>query len=297
MKPTSQKILFFGTEDFSATTLQRLIDDGYNIAAVITKPDMKKGRGQKLVQPIVKKIALEHNIPVWQPIKLMDIADSITKMRPVAGVLVSYGKIIPQKIIDLFSPGIINIHPSLLPMYRGPSPIESAINNGDTKTGVSIMQLSAAMDAGPVYDQLDYHLSGNETRPELYLTLGNIGASRLSEILPDILSGNIAAIPQDDNQASYCHLLSKEDAYMDPSQHTAAEIERHIRAHLGFPKTRLPVLGSELIITSARVSSEKNTPLDIKCRDGAYISIDELVAPSGRSMSAHSFLNGYLSKP
>ena len=163
----SKTIVFFGTEEFSAVSLRRLIDDGFSIPAVITKPDSKKGRGKKMVPSAVKILAEEYKIPVWQPRKLADIVSDIKSLDDPIGVLVSYGKIIPQSVIDLFSPGIVNVHPSLLPKYRGPSPIETAILNGDDKTGISIMQLSADMDAGPVYDQLEVGLDGNETAPQL----------------------------------------------------------------------------------------------------------------------------------
>lgn len=129
-------------------------------------------------------------------------------------MLVSYGKIIPQAVIDLFYPGIINVHPSLLPLYRGPSPIRSAIANRDAKTGVTLMQLSKAMDAGPLYYQVPYALDQTETRPELYQTLGQLGANILVQQLPAILNGSLQPIPQNDAEATYCQLLTK-SSYLD----------------------------------------------------------------------------------
>ena len=166
MQNMSKTVVFFGTEDFSLTALQGLVTAGYTIAAVVTKPDSKRGRDQKLTPPSVKVFAHEQGIPVWQPTKLAEITADIQALGDVAGVLVSYGKIIPQATIDLFDPGIINVHPSLLPLYRGPSPIESAIKNGDTQTGATIMQLAAGMDSGPIYAQMVHPLSGAETRPQ-----------------------------------------------------------------------------------------------------------------------------------
>ena len=161
--PTSgisrQPIVFFGTEDFSLYSLRALVEAGFNIVAVITKLDSRRGRSNKLVQPAVKQFASQHHIPVWQPNRLKDIISDIKNITPQpTGVLVSYGKIIPQTIIDLFHPGVINVHPSLLPKYRGPSPIESAIANRDKNTGVTIMRLEQAMDAGPIYYQEAYPL-------------------------------------------------------------------------------------------------------------------------------------------
>jgi methionyl-tRNA formyltransferase len=287
------KIIFFGTEDFSLTALTGLIEAGYDIAAVVTKPDSKKGRGQTLTPPSVKVLATRYNIPVWQPTKLVDITANIQALQPVAGVLVSYGKIIPQSIIDLFTPGIINVHPSLLPKYRGPSPIESAILHGDAETGVSIMQLAAAMDAGPVYTAKTYPLTGTETRPELYHALADVGTNLLLETLPMIIDKSLAPTPQDEAAASYCQLLQKEDSFLDPKTHTASQAERHVRAYLHFPKTKIQLGEYTLIITKAHVGDHQKTPLDVLCQDGAFLIVDELIAPSGRQMSAEAFLRGY----
>ncbi len=293
MTKRSKPVLFFGTEDFSLIALRGLVGDGYDIRAVITKPDSARGRGHKISKPSVKLYAESKNIPVWQPVKLSEVAEDIKAIGDVAGVLVSYGQIIPQSIIDLFTPGIINLHPSLLPNYRGPSPIESAILNGDEETGVSIMQLSAKMDAGPVYIQEEIELNGHETKPELYNKLGEIGTAKLLAVLPQILDGSVQPIEQDDTQATYCNLLTKDDGLLDPTKMTAMEAERRIRAFLGFPKTRLKIFDELRIITSAHVSDKAKTPLDVMFSDRTYLIIDELVAPSGKIVSAASFLNGY----
>ena len=293
MTKISETIVFFGTEDFSLATLEQLIDAGYSIAAVVTKPDAPRGRGHKLTPPSVKVLAQQHNIPVLQPQKLKEIAEDLRALGPATGVLVSYGKIIPQSIIDLFTPGIINVHPSLLPKYRGPSPIESAIENGDRETGVSIMQLSAAMDAGPVYTQIHHPLTGTETQPELYATLAQKGAETLLKTLPAIIRGELQPTPQNDAQATYCQLLSKEDAWLNPSNLTAQQAERKIRAHLAWPKSKLHFGDHTIIITKAHVASTQKTPLDIMCQDGVFLCIDEVIAPSGRRMHAEDFLRGY----
>ena len=289
----SKKIVFFGTEDFSLTALKGLVEAGFPVVAVITKPDSKRGRDQKLTPPAVKIYASEHNIAVWQPDKLSSIVADIQNQGEVVGVLVSFGKIIPESIINLFNPGIINVHPSLLPLYRGPSPIESVIINGDQQTGVTIMQLSARMDAGPIYSQTVYPLSGSETKPQLYKALASAGTSLLLNQLPVILGELLQPIAQDENNATYCQLLDKKDAWLQPSLLSAVQAERLIRAHLGSPKTKINLLGYELIITKAHISTESKTPLDIQCQDGAYLAIDELVAPSGRTMTAQAFINGY----
>ena len=289
----TDRIIFFGTEAFSADALRALIASNFNVVAVVTKPDQPKGRGHKLTEPLVKTIAREHDIPVWQPTKLADVAEQITSLQPVAGVLVSYGKIIPQSIIDLFTPGIINVHPSLLSRYRGPSPIEAAIIHHDNQTGVTIMQLSAAMDAGPIYAQRIIPLDHTETKPALYATLSRIGNQLLVDTLPDILSGALTPTPQNDADATYCSLLSKQDGLLDPADLTAVQAETRVRAFLGFPRTRLPLGDQTLIITRAHVSKTAETPLSVQFSDGNYLIPDELIAPSGKTMPAEAFLRGH----
>jgi methionyl-tRNA formyltransferase len=317
MMNMSKTIIFFGTDSFSASALQSLIEAKYDIAAVVTKPDSKSGRGQQLTAPLVKQIAQKNGIPVWQPTKLVEIIDDITAIKQttdVIGVLSSYGRIVPQAIIDLFSPGIINIHPSLLPLYRGPSPIETALINGDSQTGVSIMKLTAEMDAGPVYAQEIYTLDGTETAPQLYQTLAALGGRMLIETLPSIIEANLLPSPQS-NAAIFCYLLKKEDALLNTDEMTAVQAERQVRAYLAFPKTKLLITRSEkntnepedkiknetesIIITKAHLTVDQgeSTPTEkdfiVAFKDTSYLTIDELIAPSGKLMSGQSFKNGY----
>ena len=293
MTPTSKTIVFFGTDSFSAVSLRELIAKGFSIAAVVTKPDSQKGRGRKLTKSIVKEIAEAHNIPVWQPVKVTEIAEAVRALEAPIGVLVSYGKIIPEQVINLFTPGIVNVHPSLLPKYRGPSPIESAIVNGDTETGVTIMQLSKAMDAGPIYSQITVQLTDTETAPELEDQLAELGAQQLTLTLPAIMNGQVAPTPQHDEAATYCHLLSKENSLLATKTLTAEQAERQVRAYLAFPKTKTEVLGHSVVITKAHISSENESALSLLCADDRFLTIDELIGPSGKPMTAKAFLNGY----
>lgn len=293
MTHASKTILFFGTDAFSAVSLRALLDAQVSIAGVFTKPDSQQGRGRKLSASVVKEIALEHDIPVHQPTSSAELHAAVSAYDNPAGILVSYGRIIPQWVLDIFSPGIINVHPSLLPKYRGPSPIESAILHGDKETGVSVMQLTAAMDAGPVYGQVSHILTGAETAPELEATLAEQGADLLVRLLPDILDGSCQATPQDDTDTTYCNLLSKNDAVLDLSLLTAAQAERQVRAFLAFPKSKLTVLGQPIVVTQASVQTEQQHALDLKCADGAFLRIEHLIGPSGKPMTAAAFLNGY----
>lgn len=294
MTHTSKTIIFFGTDEFSAISLRELIAKGFSIGAVVTKPDTQRGRGRILTKPVVKEIAEANNIPVWQPASITDITEAVKEIENPIGVLVSFGKIIPESVISLFKPGIVNVHPSLLPKYRGPSPVESAILHGDTETGVTIMQLSKEMDAGPIYSQVTVPLNDTETAPELERQLGELGAQQLSLTLPAIMNETAQATAQDESLASYCQLLKKEDSLLDPTTVSANEAERRVRAYVAFPKTKLTVAGQPIIVTKAHVSAQKASPLDIECNDGRFLSIDELIGPSGRAMNAQAFSNGYI---
>lgn len=289
------KLMFFGTEDFSVPTLQKLIEANYKIVAAVTKPDTLRGRGHKLDQPAVKKNAAVNNIKVLQPAKVTEILPEIQKLQPEVGVLVSYGKIIPESIIEAFPKGIINIHPSLLPIYRGPSPIESAILNGDKVTGISIMSLEKAMDAGPVYLQEHIELSGIETKNELYDQFSRQGAKLLIENLPRILDGSIKSTSQDESEATYCQMITKSDGDLDPITMTADECERRIRAFIGWPKTRINLLGKNIIVTKARVLADfsgDKWPDVILCKNNSALQITEIVSPNGKQMKTADYFRG-----
>jgi methionyl-tRNA formyltransferase len=290
---TLKPLIFFGTEDFSLPSLKALIDEGWPIKAVVTKPDTRRGRGRVMSSPGAARMAIENKIPVLQPAKLGEIKHEIQQLEVSVGVLVSYGKIIPKDIIDLFSIGIINIHPSLLPQYRGPSPIEAAILNGDSETGVSLMKLTPAMDAGPVYVQQRVQLDGSETKIELYSRLSNLGAGMLIKHLGAITDEKMLPAPQYEAEATYTKLLSKADGVID-WQESAEIIERKIRAYAGYPKTRAELNFKEVIITKARVASNKDDgELVVECGQNSYLEIETLIGPSGKTMSGSDFKRGY----
>ena len=295
----SRKIIFFGNErlvsglDHTETpVLKSLIDAGYDIKAVVANDAGTKSRKQKVLE--VAELAVANNIPVHTPHRPMDIYDELASYGADAGVLVAYGRIVPQKLIDLFPFGIINIHPSLLPKYRGPSPIESAIANGDESTGVSIMALSAKMDAGPVYHQVEYNLPLYETAPHLSQKLAGLAASELIATLPKIFDGSLTPVAQDESQATYCQLISKDDARLKPETQTAEQAERLVRAYKAYPRARLNAAGHEVIILEAHTTIDQVTALDVPFKDGSYLAIDRLIAPSGKTMDASAFIKGYL---
>ena len=290
------RIVFFGTESESALVLEKLIANNFDIVAIITKPDSQRGRGRKIDSPATKKVADANNIKCLQPDNLLDIQDdlhNIISLNSVKiGVLVSYGKIIPTSIINAFPKGIINIHPSLLPKYRGPSPIETAILNGDQKTGVSIMALSAQMDAGPIYIQTSVPLNDKEYSSNLYETLFNLGGDILVENFEKIANSEIKPTEQDSSRATYCQLLNKSEGNLNPATMTASECERRVRAFSKYPKTRIDFAGHNIIITKSH-TEQYESKFGVKCADDKWLAIDELISPSsGKKMSAESYLNG-----
>ncbi len=295
---TSKTIVFFGNERLvsglektDAPVLRGLLAHAYDIKAIVSHHSNSKSRTYRGLE--VAEIGESHNIPVLLPQRPTEIIAQLAAYRAEIGILVAYGRIIPQSIINLFPKGIVNIHPSLLPKYRGPTPIESAIVAGDSHTGVSIMQLMAGMDTGPIYGQTTVKLHDHETKFDIYDKLSRQGTELLLTLLPRILDGSLQPVPQDGSQATYTQLLNKTDAQLDLTILTAAQAERRVRAYLRFPKSKFSILGNDIIITKAHVSSHQKTPLDLICRDGAFLSVDELIAPSGRHMSTEAFLRGY----
>ena len=298
MKNTSTKILFFGNERLvsglkhtDAPVLNGLIEHGYDVRAIISHHSDSQSRNKRHLE--VAEIGEQHNIPVLLPNKPTDIFDQIAAYKADVAILVAYGRIIPQKVIDLFPMGIINVHPSLLPRYRGPTPIESAIINGDSHTGVSIMQLTAGMDSGPVYGQATIPLTQTEDKFDAYNKLSQAGSELLFKLLPSILDGSLQPSKQNESEATYSSLLNKTDGHLDLMTLTATQAERYIRAYLGFPKTKLTVNNHPIVVTKAHIVATKESSLDLECKGPSYLRIDQLIAPSGRTMDGEAFLRGY----
>jgi methionyl-tRNA formyltransferase len=295
------KIVFFGNEqlvqglDKSTTpTFDGLVASQHQVVALVL-PRQAKATSRKARPSVIAESAQSHNIEIIYA-EEVDLPQTLQKLAADIGVLVSYGKIVPQSVIDVFPNGIINIHPSLLPKYRGPTPLETAILNGDSETGVSLMSLSAKMDAGPIYAQAKIALSPSETKLTLYEKAISAGSQLLLANIDYILNGKLKPTAQDDAQATFTNLLTKADGQLDPSALTATDCERRIRAYLGFPKTRLNLLGQDIIITKAQVLDQFNGD-DwndvIKCANDTYLQIKEVISPnSGKTMPTADYLRG-----
>lgn len=289
------KVVFFGSESFSDNALRALITAGFDVVGVVTKKDSYRGRGRKLEAPQVKKTADSYDIPVAQPDKLRGINQWLNDLKPSVGVLASFGKFIPDSTLQVFRHGIVNIHPSMLPKHRGATPIESTILDGDAKAGVTLMRISHDMDAGPIFAQSSIDLSGAETSPELYRTLGDIGAKLLIEHLPAIVDGTLIPTTQDNHTATYCSTLGKKDGVVEPARQTACQIERRVRAFLAYPKSHLLYHTYDIILKKTHVVSgnANKSPMTVDCADDTKLAIDQLMY-NGKLMSASDFYNGYI---
>ncbi len=304
MKKMSKKILFFGNERLAtgvitgAPTLQALIAAGYEIPAVVVAQN-EVGRSRQVRELEVATVAKTHSIPVISPADLNKARNELSAFNAKAAVLIAYGKIVPEAILNLFPHGIINIHPSLLPKHRGPTPIESAILQGDTETGVSLMRLSNEMDAGPVYAQKTVLLRGDEIKPFLATQLLNLGKDMLLEHLPGILSGELEPTAQDGSKATYDKLIEKSAGKLDFNK-PATVLEQEIRAYTGWPRSRTTIGTTDVIITKAHVSDGKgkagnlwieSKQLGVYSGEGVLI-IDSLIPAGKKEMSAQAFLAG-----
>lgn len=204
------KIVFMGTATFSEAVLKNLIQHDYNIVQVVSQPDRRVGRKKELKMPEVKVVALEHDIPVFQPQRIKEDYQAILDMQPDLIITAAYGQMIPQEVLDCPRLGCINVHASLLPKYRGGAPVHYAILNGDEKTGVTIMYMVKKMDAGNIIYQKETPISYDETVGELYDRLSTLGAEAIVEAMPAIIEGTNASIPQDESKVTYSPVISRE---------------------------------------------------------------------------------------
>ena len=212
------RIVFMGTPPFATEVLDTLISAGHSISTVYTQPDRRSGRGRHLITPSVKQYAIERNLPVIQPTKLGSSSQDIEHLasfKADVAIVCAYGQILPQQALDIFEYGCVNIHPSLLPSYRGPSPVATAILNGETETGVTIMSLDAGMDTGPIFDQKRVKIQANESCTVLTNRLFKMGADLLLDTLDKHIKGKIQPIKQDDSKATYTHFFSKKDGLIN----------------------------------------------------------------------------------
>ena len=301
---TPLRIIFAGTPDFAARHLQALIDSEHDVIAVYTQPDRPAGRGQQLQPSAVKQLALQHNISVLQPksLKKAPAQQELASLNADLMVVVAYGLILPQVVLDTPKLGCINVHGSLLPRWRGAAPIQRAIWAGDTDTGITIMQMDAGLDTGAMLSKVYCPIKDTDTSASLYDTLAQLGPDALLQALQNLPQLQQQAQPQDDALATYAEKLHKDEALLDFSK-SAAALEREIRAFNPWPVSYLNLAQGTVKVWQASVyatnedkvagtvvSADKHG-IRIACAEGALV-ITQLQPPGKKAMSAADFLNG-----
>ena len=312
-------IIFMGTPDFAAESLKEVIKSGYNVQAVVTNPDRPKGRGMKMIATPVKEVAIENNIPVYQPLKVkenFEFIDMLKNLNPDVICVVAYGKILPKEILEIPKYGCINVHASLLPKYRGAAPIQWSILNGDEKTGVTTMYMDIGMDTGDMILKEEVKIGESETTGELWNRLSIIGANLLVKTLKEIENGTAKRIPQG-NDFTVAPMLSKDMSKIEWKNKTAKEIKNLVRG-------LNPIMGAYSMFNGKKIKFWKVDALDendievknilgdidlesekagnvlladskrglfIKTING-ILSIQEIQGENARKMSINDFLRG-----
>lgn len=300
------RIVFMGTPDFAEESLRALLDAGEEIAAVFTQPDKPRGRGMISSFSPVKTLALEHGIPIHQPVTFKDGAatELLRTLAPDLLVVVAYGRILPQGFLDVAKYGSINVHGSLLPHYRGAAPIQWAVLNGDTTTGVSVQYMAAAMDAGDVIAARETEIGEFETSGQLFDRLKLLGAELLVETVRKIGAGDIVRVPQNEADATYTRMLSKEMSPIDWSR-SPREIVKHIcgldpwpvaSAELGGVVFRVfgaAYTDTQTFLAPGKIVSVGKAGIEVACGGGRTILLTEVQAAGKKRMSAAAFLLGH----
>ena len=295
-----------GTPDISATCLKKILADGFEVVGVYTQPDRPKGRGMKLVASPVKELALAHNIPVFQPenFRADEDVQALADLKPDVCAVVAYGRILPQRVLDIPTKGCINIHTSLLPQYRGSAPYQWAVLDGLKETGVSSMYLVREMDAGDIIDVSRTPIGENETAGELLDRLADLGADLLSKTLGRMVEGDVPATPQDPEKVSFAPMLDKSMCPIDWSK-PAQRVHDQVRGLHPWPIATAELGGTKFkihqtVLVGETTGKAPGTPIELNkkglrvaCGDGTVIEIRQLQAEGGKRMAAPDYFRGH----
>jgi methionyl-tRNA formyltransferase len=304
---TGLRLVFMGTPEFACPTLQRLIDRGEHVIAVVTQPDRPKGRGQQLAAPPVKLLAERHGIPVLQPVKVRapEFIATVRELRPDLIVVVAFGQILPKALLDLPRHGCINVHASLLPSYRGAAPINWCIINGERETGVTTMQMDVGLDTGDMLLKKATPIGPDEDAQALHDRLAVVGAEALAETLDMLNAGRLSPEKQDDALSSYAQLLKKEDGLIDWEKEPRA-ICNLVRGLTPWPGAYTKLAGKTLKVCRCRLTDGSGTPGTVLRADraglvvaagGGGVLIEELQLEGKKRLTARDFLAGYNINP
>ena len=297
------RVVFMGTPDIAATCLKRILADGFQVVGVYTQPDRPKNRGMKLFPSPVKEVALAHDLPVFQPenFREEETVRELADLKPDVVAVVAYGRILPQKVLDVAPLGFINIHASLLPKYRGSAPYQWAVLDGLQETGVSAMYLCREMDAGDVIDVAKTPIDPNETAGMLLDRLAVLGAELLSNTLSKVEKGEAKGVPQDESLVCYAPMLDKSMCPIDFTK-TAQQVHNQVRGLHPWPVATTCIGGKNIKIHETVIAEGKGTPgqilgltktgLLIACGEGA-VEIRSLQAEGGKRMGAVDYFRGH----
>jgi methionyl-tRNA formyltransferase len=297
------RVIFMGTPEFACPALQKLVDRGEQVVAVVTQPDRPKGRGQRLMPPPVKELAVRHEIPVYQPVKVRapEFVEIIRSFAPDVIVVVAFGQILPKVLLDIPPLGCINVHASLLPRYRGAAPLNWCIINGETETGVTTMLMDVGLDTGPMLLKQSTPVGQNEDILSLHDRMSIMGAELLSETLDGLAAGTIVPQEQEDSRSCYAAMLKKEDGRIDWNRN-AGSIHNQVRGLAAWPVAYTFLDDQVLKVYRARVAGGSGLPgtvlqankqgIEVACKKGSLI-IEELQLAGKKRLEAVSFLAGY----
>ena len=313
-------IVFFGTPQFAVPTLQRLLDSTHTVAGVVTQPDRPRGRGHRVTDAPVKALAVERHIPVMQPDRLKppDVADAMRAWQPDLGVVAAYGRIIPEHLLAIPRLGMINVHASLLPRYRGAAPVHRAVIDGESETGITIMRIVKELDAGAMFARATRPIGPDETSDVVEAALAELGANLLARVVEQIAAGTAREEPQDPARATYAPRLTKEEGLIDWSQPSSG-IHNRVRGLYPWPHAYTFVDGARLIVLRSRVDpadlegprdNEDKAPalpgtivgvtrdaIQVATGEGGQLAIVEVQPEGRRPMLVRDFLAGHPIRP
>lgn len=303
---TRLRVVFFGTPDFAVPTLEALLGSRHDVAGVVTQPDRPRGRGQRVTAGPVKALAVDRGLPLLQPATLRDgaISGALADWRPDLGVVAAYGQIIPSALLAVPRFGMINVHPSLLPKYRGAAPVHRAVIAGETETGVTIMRVAPTLDSGAMFARRAHPIGAHETSEELENALAVVGARLLVEVVDTIADGTAHEEPQDERLATYASRLTKDEGLIDWSL-SASRIHDRVRGLFPWPHAYSFVDGRRIIVwRTTPLTGEVTAPpgtvvqsgadgIHVATGGGQALALLELQAEGGRALSAADFLRGH----
>ena len=304
------RVVFFGTPQFAVPSLEQLIQSAHDVVGVVTQPDRPRGRGQKVTDAPVKVTAVQHGLPVFQPARLRDpeVKETLTRWAPELGVVAAYGKILPESVLNLPRFGMINVHASLLPRYRGAAPVQRAVIDGMPETGVTIMRMVLGLDAGGMFAKVTRPIGSDETSDIVERDLAHLGASLLLHVIDDLAAGRAVEEPQNDSLSTYASKITKEEGLIDWTL-AATDIHNRVRGLYPWPHAFSYLNGARLIVMRSHVAPEPTSAdpgtivdvssgaISVATGHGERLAIDEVQPEGRRAMKVRDYLAGHPIQP